>query len=60
MKLQQLRYFVVVSEQGSFSAAVDKVNATQSDLPMHVNQIGKRNAVLATQPAPNYLGLLFR
>lgn len=42
MKLQQLRYFVAVYEQGSFSAAVDKVHATQSGLSMHVSQIEKR------------------
>ncbi|MFD0981227.1 LysR family transcriptional regulator [Tropicimonas aquimaris] len=45
MKLQQLRYFVAVYEQGSFSAAVDKVHATQSGLSMHVSQIEKRYGV---------------
>jgi len=42
MKLQQLRYFAAVYEQGSFSAAANKVNATQSGLSMHVSQIEKR------------------
>ncbi len=42
MKLQQLRYFAAVYEQGSFSAAADKVNATQSGLSMHVSQMEKR------------------
>ncbi|WP_417523665.1 LysR family transcriptional regulator [Marinovum sp.] len=42
MKLQQLRYFAAVYEQGSFSAAAEKVNATQSGLSMHVSQIEKR------------------
>ncbi len=42
MKLQQLRYFAAVYEQGSFSAAAEKVNATQSGLSMHVRQIEKR------------------
>jgi DNA-binding transcriptional LysR family regulator len=45
MKLQQLRYFAAVYEQGSFSAAADKVNATQSGLSMHVSQIEKRYGV---------------
>jgi LysR family nitrogen assimilation transcriptional regulator len=45
MKLQQLRYFAAVYEQGSFSAAADKVNATQSGLSMHVSQIEKRYKV---------------
>lgn len=45
MKLQQLRYFVAVYEQGSFSAAAEKVNATQSGLSMHVGQIEKRYGV---------------
>jgi LysR family transcriptional regulator, nitrogen assimilation regulatory protein len=43
MKLQQLRYFAAVYEQGSFSAAAEKVNATQSGLSMHVSQIEKRH-----------------
>lgn len=42
MKLQQLKYFAAVYENGSFSAAADKVNATQSGLSMHVSQIEKR------------------
>lgn len=42
MKLQQLDYFAAVYEHGSFSAAADKVNATQSGLSMHVSQIEKR------------------
>ncbi|TCS64446.1 LysR family transcriptional regulator [Primorskyibacter sedentarius] len=46
MKLQQLRYFAAVYEMGSFSAAAEKVNATQSGLSMHVSQIEKRYDVL--------------
>lgn len=46
MKLQQLRYFAAVYEQGSFSAAAEKVNATQSGLSMHVSQIEKRYDVV--------------
>lgn len=47
MKLQQLQYFAAVYEQGSFSAAANKANATQSGLSMHVSQIEKRyNVVL--------------
>lgn len=42
MKLQQLKYFAAVYENGSFSAAAEKVNATQSGLSMHVSQIEKR------------------
>jgi DNA-binding transcriptional LysR family regulator len=49
MKLQQLRYFAAVYEQGSFSAAADKVNATQSGLSMHVSQIEKRYDVALFQ-----------
>ncbi len=45
MKLQQLRYFVAVFEEGSFSAAAERVNATQSGLSMHVSQIEKRYGV---------------
>ncbi|PJE37058.1 LysR family transcriptional regulator [Pseudooceanicola lipolyticus] len=45
MKLQQLRYFTAVYEQGSFSAAAEQVNATQSGLSMHVSQIEKRYGV---------------
>lgn len=46
MKLQQLRYFVAVYEEGSFSAAAKRVNATQSGLSMHVGQIEKRYDVV--------------
>ncbi|MGJ8595033.1 LysR family transcriptional regulator [Sulfitobacter sp.] len=42
MKLQQLRYFVAVYESGSFSAAAERVSATQSGLSMHVSQMEKR------------------
>lgn len=42
MKLQQLKYFAAVYEQGSFSAAAERVNATQSGLSMHVSQMEKR------------------
>lgn len=45
MKLQQLRYFTAVYEQGSFSAAAEQVNATQSGLSMHVSQLEKRYGV---------------
>jgi DNA-binding transcriptional LysR family regulator len=46
MKLQQLRYFAAVYEQGSFSAAAEQVNATQSGLSMHVSQVEKRYGVM--------------
>lgn len=46
MKLQQLRYFVAVYEEGSFSAAAARVNATQSGLSMHVSQMEKRYDVV--------------
>ena len=49
MKLQQLRYFAAVYEHGSFSAAADKVNATQSGLSMHVSQMEKRYEVVLFQ-----------
>ena len=45
MKIQQLRLFVAVYEEGSFSAAAMRVNATQSGLSMHVRQLEKRYGV---------------
>lgn len=45
MKLQQLRYFVAVYEHGSFSAAAERMNATQSGLSMHVSQLENRYGV---------------
>jgi DNA-binding transcriptional LysR family regulator len=45
MKLQQLRYFAAVYEHGSFSAAAERVHATQSGLSMHVSQMEKRYGV---------------
>ena len=41
-KLQHLRYFVAVFEEGSFSAGAQRVNATQSGLSMHVRQLEDR------------------
>lgn len=45
MKIQQLRYFVAVYEEGSFSAGAARVNATQSGLSMHVRQLENRHGV---------------
>ena len=41
IKIQQLRFFVAVYEEGSFSAAAVRVNATQSGLSMHVRELEK-------------------
>ena len=45
MKLQYLKYFVAVYEEGSFSAGALRVNATQSGLSMHVRQLEDRYQV---------------
>ncbi len=45
MKIQQLRYFVAVYEEGSFSAGAERVHATQSGLSMHVRQLENRYGV---------------
>lgn len=45
MKLQHLKYFVAVFEDGSFSAGAQRVNATQSGLSMHVRQLEDRYQV---------------
>lgn len=45
MKLQHLKYFVAVFEEGSFSAGAQRVNATQSGLSMHVRQLEDRYKV---------------
>ena len=45
MKIQQLRFFVAVYEEGSFSAGAIRVNATQSGLSMHVRQLENRYGV---------------
>lgn len=42
LKLQHLKYFVAVFEEGSFSAGAQRVNATQSGLSMHVRQLEDR------------------
>lgn len=46
MKLQQLRHFVAVYEEGSFSAGALRVNATQSGLSMQVRDLEDRYGVL--------------
>ena len=45
MKLQHLKYFIAVFEEGSFSAGAQRVNATQSGLSMHVRQLEDRYQV---------------
>ena len=44
-KLQHLKYFVAVFEEGSFSAGAQRVNATQSGLSTHVRQLEDRYQV---------------
>ena len=46
MKLQQLKFFVAVYEERSFSAGAVRVNATQSGLSMHVRQLENRYGVV--------------
>lgn len=45
MKLQQLRFFTAVYEEGSFSAGATRVNATQSGLSMQVRELEERFGV---------------
>lgn len=45
MKLQQLKYFVAVYEEGSFSAGAQRVHATQSGLSMQVRDLEERHGV---------------
>lgn len=45
MKLQQLRFFTAVYEEGSFSAGAVRVNATQSGLSMQVRELEERFGV---------------
>ena len=46
MKLQQLKYFVAVYEEGSFSVGAKRVNATQSGLSMQVRDLEDRYGVV--------------
>lgn len=64
MKLQHLKYFVAVFEEGSFSAGAQRVNATQSGLSMHVRQLEDRYQVQllyrsSTGVTPTEAGRLF-
>ena len=45
MKLQQLRFFTAVYEEGSFSAGALRVNATQSGLSMQIRELEERFGV---------------
>jgi len=45
VKLQHLKHFIAVFEEGSFSAGAQRVNATQSGLSMHVRQLEDRYQV---------------
>ena len=64
MKFQQLRFFVAVYEEGSFSAGAVRVNATQSGLSMHVRQLEDRYGLellhrSSTGVAPTEAGRIF-
>ena len=64
MKLQQLRFFVAVYEEGSFSAAANRVNATQSGISMQVRELEDRYGVQllirkSTGVTPTETGTLF-
>lgn len=52
MKIQQLRFFVAVYEEGSFSAGAVRVSATQSGLSMHVRQLENRYGVTLLNRSP--------
>lgn len=45
MKLHQLRYFVAALEEGSFTAAAQRENATQSGLSMQIKELEERLGV---------------
>lgn len=64
MKLQQLRFFVAVYEEGSFSAAATRVHATQSGISMQVRELEDRYGVQlltrkSTGVTPTEAGRLF-
>lgn len=64
MKLQQLRFFVAVYEEGSFSAGAQRVHATQSGLSMQVRELEDRYGVTlltrsSTGVRPTEAGKLF-
>lgn len=52
MKLQQLRYFVAVYEEGSITAGAERAHATQSGLSMQIKDLEERfDAVLFERAA---------
>lgn len=64
MKIQQLKLFTAVYQEGSFSAGAERMNATQSGLSMHVRQIEDRYGVSlfersSTGVTPTEAGRLF-
>lgn len=64
MKIQQLKFYVAVYEEGSFSAGAIRVNATQSGLSMHIRQLENRYGVTlltrsSTGVAPTEAGRTF-
>ena len=46
LKIQQLKFFAAVYEEGSFSAAAVRMNSTQSGLSMHVRELESRYNVV--------------
>lgn len=53
MKLQQLRYFVAVYEEGSFTAGAARAHATQSGLSMQIKDLEERFGVALLTRSPS-------
>lgn len=53
MKIQQIRYFVSVYQEGSFSAAAQRENATQSGISTHIRDLEHRVGAPLFDRGPN-------
>lgn len=53
MKLQQLRYFVAVYEEGSITAGAERAHATQSGLSMQIKDLEERYDAVLFERAAN-------
>ena len=53
MKIQQLRYFAAVYEEGSFTTAAERVHSSQSGLSMQIKELEQRFDVVLLERTAN-------
>ncbi|MBD3678802.1 MAG: LysR family transcriptional regulator [Rhodobacteraceae bacterium] len=58
MDVKQLRYFIAIAEEGSLSAAAQRVNVAQPSLSQHVISLGRDLGVKLLERSPRGVSLI--